>query len=107
MLLAYLLDKNLRGGPFYQSVYYMPVVLSLAVVGFIWKSVMYSPSQGLLYTIWPGGPIDFVGDQTMASRSTCRCSTSRLRGLAELRRHPDRPWRGGTSATSWSSTSPA
>ena len=51
MLLAYLLDKNIRGSAIYQSIYYMPVVLSLAVVGFIWKSVMYSPSQGLFSTI--------------------------------------------------------
>ncbi len=42
MLFAYLLDKNLRGGRFYQSVFYFPVVLSLAVVGFMWKSVMFS-----------------------------------------------------------------
>ena len=64
MLFAYLLDKNLRGGRFYQSVFYFPVVLSLAVVGFMWKSVMFSRDRGLLNTIWPGGPIDFVGDQT-------------------------------------------
>ena len=51
ILLAYLLDKNLRGGVMYQSVFYMPVVLSLAVVGFIWKSVMYSPSQGVISTV--------------------------------------------------------
>jgi multiple sugar transport system permease protein len=63
MLFAYLLDKNLRGGRFYQSVFYFPVVLSLAVVGFMWKSVMFSRDRGLLNTIWPGGPIDFVGDQ--------------------------------------------
>ena len=30
----------------YQSIFYMPVVLSLAVVGFIWKSVMWSPEPG-------------------------------------------------------------
>lgn len=64
MLFAYLLDKNLRGGRIYQSIFYMPVVLSLAVVGFMWKSVMFSRDRGLLNTIWPGGPIDFVGDQT-------------------------------------------
>jgi multiple sugar transport system permease protein len=64
MLIAYLLDKNLRGGRFYQSVFYFPVVLSLAVVGFMWKSVMFSRDRGLLNTIWPGGRIDFVGDQT-------------------------------------------
>jgi multiple sugar transport system permease protein len=40
------------------------VVLSLAVVGFMWKSVMFSRDRGLLNTIWPGGRVDFVGDQT-------------------------------------------
>jgi len=64
MLFAYLLDKNIRGSRFYQSVYYFPVVLSLAVVGFIWKSTMFSRDRGLLNTLWPGGPIDFVGDGT-------------------------------------------
>src|SRR5262245_20644625 len=64
MLFAYLLDKNLRGGRFYQSVFYFPVVLSLAVVGFIWRSVMFSCDGGLLNTIWPGGSIHFVGDNT-------------------------------------------
>jgi multiple sugar transport system permease protein len=64
MALAYLLDKNLRGGRFYQSVYYFPVVLSLAVVGFIWQSTMFSRDQGLLNVLWPGEPIDFVGDAT-------------------------------------------
>jgi ABC-type sugar transport system permease subunit len=64
MLLAYLLDKNIRGTAIYQSIYYFPVVLSLAVVGFIWKSVMFSREAGLLNILWPGDPIDFVGDQT-------------------------------------------
>jgi multiple sugar transport system permease protein len=64
MLFAWLLDKNIRGSRIYQSVFYFPVVLSLAVVGFMWKSVMFSRDKGLLNTIWPGGRIDFVGDQT-------------------------------------------
>ncbi len=64
MLLAYLLDKDIRGTAIYQSIYYFPVVLSLAVVGFIWKSVMFSRDSGLLNILWPGDPIDFVGDQT-------------------------------------------
>jgi multiple sugar transport system permease protein len=64
MLFAYLLDKNIRGGRIYQSIYYFPVVLSLAVVGFIWKSTMFSRDRGLLNSVWPGGPIDFVGDGT-------------------------------------------
>ena len=61
---AYLLDKNVRGTRVYQSVYYYPVVLSLAVVGFMWKSVMFSRESGLLNILWPGEPVDFVGDQT-------------------------------------------
>jgi multiple sugar transport system permease protein len=64
MLFAYLLDKNIRGGRIYQSIYYFPVVLSLAVVGFIWKSTMLSRDRGLLNTVWPGGRVDFVGDGT-------------------------------------------
>jgi ABC-type sugar transport system permease subunit len=64
VLLAYLLDKNISGSAVYQSIFYFPVVLSLAVVGFMWKSVMFSRDSGLLNILWPGDPIDFVGDQT-------------------------------------------
>ena len=67
ILLAYLLDKNIRGTRIYQGIYYFPVVLSLAVVGIIWKSVIYSPSQGMLNTILgrtaEGNQIDWIGDQ--------------------------------------------
>ncbi len=66
MLLAYLLDKELRGTAVYQSLLYFPVVLSLAVVGFIWKSVIYSPRQGLLNTTLgrteQGNQIDWLGN---------------------------------------------
>ncbi len=66
ILFAYLLDKNIRGSAFYQSIFYMPVVLSLAVVGFIWKSVMYSPKQGLFNVVLgrtaQGNQIDWVGN---------------------------------------------
>jgi multiple sugar transport system permease protein len=66
ILFAYLLDKNIRGSAFYQSIFYMPVVLSLAIVGFIWKSVMYSPRQGLFNVVLGrtanGNQIDWVGD---------------------------------------------
>jgi multiple sugar transport system permease protein len=64
MLLAYLLDKNIRGSRFYQSVFYLPVVLSSAVVGFMWKSVMFHPDQGLLNKAIPGSGIDFLGDNS-------------------------------------------
>lgn len=45
--IALLLDRELRGSAFYRSAFYLPVVLSLALVGFIWQLV-YAPEQGLL-----------------------------------------------------------
>jgi multiple sugar transport system permease protein len=47
MLMAVILDQNIRGTRIYQSVLYMPVVLSLAIVGFIWE-LIYSPGQGFI-----------------------------------------------------------
>jgi multiple sugar transport system permease protein len=68
ILFAYLLDKNIRGSRIYQSIFYMPVVLSLAVVGFMWKSIMWSPAQGLfnvaLGRTETGNQIDWVGDSS-------------------------------------------
>ena len=40
---AVLLDREMRGSRFYQNIFYFPVVLSLAVVGFIWE-LQYSPN---------------------------------------------------------------
>ncbi|MGI9606168.1 MAG: carbohydrate ABC transporter permease [Acidimicrobiales bacterium] len=66
ILVAYILDKNLKGTAIYQSVFYFPVVLSLAVVGFIWKSVIYSPRQGILNVALgrteEGDQISWLGD---------------------------------------------
>ncbi len=39
LFLAYLLDLNLKGSRIYQSVIFTPVVLSLALVGFIWELI--------------------------------------------------------------------
>lgn len=47
LLLAYLLDKQIRGTRFYQSVFFLPVVLSLVVIGFMWQ-LIYSPDYGLI-----------------------------------------------------------
>ncbi len=47
MLMAVLLDRELKGSWLYRSALYMPVVLSLALAGFIWQ-LIYSRDQGLL-----------------------------------------------------------
>jgi multiple sugar transport system permease protein len=50
MFLAVLLDRELRGSRIYQSALFMPVVLSLALTGFIWQ-LIYSRDQGLLNAV--------------------------------------------------------
>ena len=47
MFMAVLLDRELRGSRIYQTVFYLPVVLSLAVIGIIW-SLQYAPEQGFI-----------------------------------------------------------
>ncbi len=50
IFLAVLLDKEIRGTRLYQSALYLPVVLSLAIVGFIWQ-LIYSPDQGFINNV--------------------------------------------------------
>jgi ABC-type sugar transport system permease subunit len=65
VLLAYLLDRDIRGTRFFQGVFFTPVVLSLAVVGFMWQSVIYSTENGLATQVFGGGaPIDWIGNQS-------------------------------------------
>ena len=60
MLLAVLLDRELRGTRFYQTALFLPVVLSLALIGFIWQ-LLYSRDQGLLNAVLHT-QIDWYGD---------------------------------------------
>jgi multiple sugar transport system permease protein len=60
MFLAVLLDREMRGSRFYQTSFYLPVVLSLALLGFIWQ-LIYSPDQGLLNDV-AGTNVDWFGD---------------------------------------------
>jgi multiple sugar transport system permease protein len=60
IFLAVLLDRELRGSRVYQSIFFLPVVLSLALIGFIWQ-LIYSRDQGLLNTIL-GTQTDWFGD---------------------------------------------
>lgn len=67
LLLAYQLDKRIRGTRIYQSIFFLPVVLSLAIIGFIWGFLVYSPDQGLInnlthHTSRDAHLIDWTGD---------------------------------------------
>ncbi|MCG5443615.1 sugar ABC transporter permease [Micromonospora sp. NIE79] len=63
MFLAVLLDKELRGSRFYQTALYLPVVLSLALIGFVWQ-LLYSRDQGLINAVF-GSSIDWYGDSSV------------------------------------------
>ncbi len=63
LFFAVLLDKQIRFTRIYQSILYMPVVLSLAVVGFI-AQLVYSQDYGVLNAILgrTSHPTDWLGD---------------------------------------------
>jgi multiple sugar transport system permease protein len=63
VFLAVLLDKEMKGGRFYQTAFFLPVVLSLALVGFLWQ-LIYSPDQGLINEI-TGGHTDWYGNPSI------------------------------------------
>lgn len=67
ILLAVLLDRELRGSRFYQTIFYLPVVLSLAVIGIIWD-LQYSADNGFINVALRGlgitNPPDWFGDQS-------------------------------------------
>jgi ABC-type sugar transport system permease subunit len=50
MLFAVIIDRNIQGSRIYQSVLFLPVMLSLALIGIIWE-LIYSPNYGLINTL--------------------------------------------------------
>ncbi|MGB9359631.1 MAG: sugar ABC transporter permease, partial [Acidimicrobiia bacterium] len=56
------------GSRFYQNAFYVPVVLSLALVGFIWQ-LIYSPEEGLINNLLgrtdPENLIDWLGNPSI------------------------------------------
>ncbi len=68
LLLAYQLDKRIRGTRIYQSIFFLPVVLSLAIIGFIWGFLIYSPDEGLINNLTghTGNNVtDWIGDPNL------------------------------------------
>ncbi|WP_405602617.1 MULTISPECIES: carbohydrate ABC transporter permease [unclassified Streptomyces] len=63
LLLAVLIDRGVRFSRFYQSTLYMPVVLSLAVVGFMAQLIL-GTDQGVVNTLLDNhkNPVDWLGD---------------------------------------------
>jgi ABC-type sugar transport system permease subunit len=68
VLLAVLLDRTIRFTRIYQSIFFLPVMLSLALIGIIWQ-LIYSGDNGLIDSLLgiAGKPqsIDFFGDKSI------------------------------------------
>jgi ABC-type sugar transport system permease subunit len=67
--LAVLLDRPLRGSRLYKSLFYLPVCLSLAVVGQVWIWI-YQPDIGLINTVLRGLGLDGLTRAWLANPST-------------------------------------
>ncbi len=95
ILLAVILDREIQGSRFYQTAFFMPVVLSLALIGFIWQ-LFYSRDQGLINAVF-GTEVDWYGDPDInlwavlvaTALAAHRLHHADLPGRAEgRRRHP-------------------
>ena len=68
LFLAVLLDQNIRGSRIYQSVFFIPVMLSLPLVGIIWQ-LMYARDSGFInnFVGTAGTPaaVDWFGDPSI------------------------------------------
>jgi ABC-type sugar transport system permease subunit len=68
LFMAVLLDQNIRGSRIYQSIFFTPVMLSLALVTIIWQ-LMYARNEGLINNVLgtANGPnaIDWFGDSSI------------------------------------------
>ena len=68
LFLAVLLDQNIRGSRIYQSIFFVPVMLSLPLVGIIWQ-LMYARNEGfinnLIGTAGTPGAVDWFGDSSV------------------------------------------
>jgi N-acetylglucosamine transport system permease protein len=62
--------QGVRGSAFYKVIFFFPYILSIAVVGVLWSFVYDSTDNGLingfLKSIGLGGPVDWLGDPSIA-----------------------------------------
>jgi multiple sugar transport system permease protein len=67
MFFAVLLDREMRGTRIYQSALFIPVVLSLALIGFIWQ-LQYTPTDGFINNVLGlhgDNAIDWLGNPSI------------------------------------------
>ncbi len=68
LLLAVLLDQKIRGSRIYQSIFFVPVMLSLPLIGIIWQ-LMYARNEGfinnLVGTANTAAAVDWFGNPSI------------------------------------------
>jgi ABC-type sugar transport system permease subunit len=83
LLFAVLLDRKIRGSRVFQSLFFVPVMLSLALVGIIWE-LMYDRQSGfvnsLLGTAGPHSGVDWLGNSKVNLWSALIAATWRHAG---------------------------
>ena len=87
LLLAVLLDQNIKGSKIYQSIFFAPVMLSLALIGIIWQ-LFYQRDNGLLNFLLgtAGTPraVDWFGDSSVNIWAAMIAATWRHAGYVML-----------------------
>ena len=61
LLLAALLARRIRGSAIYRSIIFTPTILSVVLVGFVWK-LMLAPSWGISHTLFSIVGLSGLGD---------------------------------------------
>ena len=84
LFLAVQLDRKIRFTRVYQTAFFLPVVLSLAVIGFVWE-LIYNPDTGLINSLLGARRPATTSTGSATPTSTCGPSWS--------------PRPGGTPAT--------
>ena len=68
LLIASLLNAGVRGSTFFRTLYFMPVIISLAISGLLW-AMIYEPNFGMLNTILRAVGLDAFTQLWLADRN--------------------------------------
>jgi ABC-type sugar transport system permease subunit len=73
LFIALILNEQIRGSNLYKSLFYLPICLSLAVVGQVWIWV-YQPDWGLVNNVLNGLGLEYLATAWLANKHTALAS---------------------------------
>jgi raffinose/stachyose/melibiose transport system permease protein len=77
LLLAALLSTRIRGSSIYRTILFTPTILSVVIVGFVWK-LMLAPSWGISHTLFSMVGLSGLGDYPWLGTETTTLITLAL-----------------------------